>query len=161
MTLRAIPPIWPKFIEQVEGKEYKAYLDNRAHTPIWTIGCGHTEGVKEGDTCTDSQIDKWLVWDGAVASHRLAINVHPNAINQLNDYRYSALLSFVYNEGADPNWHIWPALNRGMWANVPILMRQFIWSDGEKNKGLVNRRELESQLWNGTHPLCKEFPLNG
>jgi GH24 family phage-related lysozyme (muramidase) len=32
---------------------------------VWTIGWGHTAGVKQGDTCTTAQADAWLAEDAA------------------------------------------------------------------------------------------------
>ncbi len=44
-----------------EGPEkLVAYRDTGG---VWTIGCGHTLGVKEGDTCTHEQAVAWFAVD--------------------------------------------------------------------------------------------------
>ena len=43
-----------------EGVRLKAYKDTEG---IWTIGYGHTKGVKQGDTTTKAQALKWLEED--------------------------------------------------------------------------------------------------
>ena len=47
-----------------EGVRLKAYKDTEG---IWTIGYGHTKGVKQGDTISKAQALKWLEEDVADA----------------------------------------------------------------------------------------------
>ena len=46
-----------KEIELDEGVRLTAYLDT---VGVWTIGFGHTAGVKKGDTCSMEQAHRWL-----------------------------------------------------------------------------------------------------
>lgn len=39
-----------RFIEDFEGRRLVAY---QCSAGVWTLGVGHTAGVKAGDTCTD------------------------------------------------------------------------------------------------------------
>lgn len=45
-----------------EGCRLEAYQDSGG---VWTIGFGHTAGVKQGDTCTPEQAAQWLPEDSA------------------------------------------------------------------------------------------------
>jgi GH24 family phage-related lysozyme (muramidase) len=47
-------------IAEAEGLRLKAY---RCPAGIWTIGRGHTRGVRPGDVCTVDQADRWLLED--------------------------------------------------------------------------------------------------
>lgn len=61
----------------------------------WTIGFGHTNGVKEGDTCTEEQAVQWLKEDIAetcrLVKHALQMT--------LNNYQFSALVCLTFNIG--------------------------------------------------------------
>ena len=46
-----------QLIKKFEGCELEAY---KCSAGVWTIGYGRTKNVKEGDTCTQEQADKWL-----------------------------------------------------------------------------------------------------
>lgn len=50
-----------KLIVLAEGCKLVAYWDPTGK--VWTIGFGHTKGVKQGDTCTIEQAAEWLVED--------------------------------------------------------------------------------------------------
>ena len=79
-------------IRKWEGCKLTAYKDVAG---VWTIGYGHTEKVKEGDTCTPEQAEYWLAEEvewfqkGVLGSCKIP----PNS-NQL-----TALVSFTYNLG--------------------------------------------------------------
>ena len=45
------------FVQPWEGRRFVAYQDV---VGVWTICDGHTKGVKQGDTATPEQCDKWL-----------------------------------------------------------------------------------------------------
>jgi len=64
---------------------------------VWTLGWGHTKGVKKGDTCTKTQADAWLVEDTASAARDVERYLPGVALTQgMRD----ALGSLVYNCGA-------------------------------------------------------------
>ena len=71
-----------------------AYLPTKKDK--WTIGWGHTAGVKEGDTCTVAQAETWLHDDMATAVS--AIHAHCTA--DLTQAQFDALVSLVFNIGA-------------------------------------------------------------
>lgn len=77
-------------IKRYEGLRLKAYL---CPAGIWTIGYGHTGGVRPGDTCTRAEADKILACD--VGRHCAPIR----EIEHLSQNQFDALASFVFNIG--------------------------------------------------------------
>lgn len=82
------------FVQAEETLRLKAY---KCPKGVWTIGWGHTGGVKEGDTCTKAQADAWIRSDLQSAQTALAkyINV------SVSESQFIALLSLAYNMGAE------------------------------------------------------------
>lgn len=78
------------FVKAEETLRLKAY---KCPKGVWTIGWGHTGGVKEEDTCSREQAEAWIRSDLQSAQTGLAkyINV-PVSANQ-----FIALLSLAYN----------------------------------------------------------------
>lgn len=78
------------FVKAEETLRLKAY---KCPKGVWTIGWGHTGGVKEGDTCTKAQADAWIRSDLQSAQTALAkyINV------SVSESQFIALLSLAYN----------------------------------------------------------------
>ena len=81
------------FVKAEETLRLKAY---KCPKGVWTIGWGHTGGIKEGDTCTREQAEAWIRSDLQSAQTGLAkfINV-PVSANQ-----FIALLSLAFNMGS-------------------------------------------------------------
>ena len=135
-------------LKRLESCKLEAYLDTNK---IPTIGYGHTQGVKIGDTCTQAQADAWLAEDCAWAW--LAIQDHVGV--PLNANQAGALLSFVYNLG-EPQFlesTVLKMLNYGKYSAVPPAMLE--WDKEKLGNGVVetvvgleNRREAEIALWN-------------
>ena len=79
-------------IKQFEGLRLEAY---QCAAGVWTIGWGHTNGVKKGDKITLAQAEDFL---------RSDLEKFENAINnlvktELNQNQFDALVSFVFNIG--------------------------------------------------------------
>lgn len=134
-----------KMIESFEGCRTTAYQDQRN---IWTIGYGHTEGVKEGDTCTAEQADQWMSEDLETAEGTVGRFVKA----PLNQNQFDALVSLCYNigQGNFADSTVVKMLNLQTPPNyegaaAAILM----WNKtgGAVNPGLVNRREAERTLF--------------
>lgn len=128
------------FVKAEEALRLKAY---KCPKGVWTIGWGHTGGVKEGDTCTREQAEVWLRSDLQSAQSALAkfINV-PVSADQ-----FIALLSLAFNMGA-----------QGVVEKCPKLMRalnekdydgaadEFLDITNGGLAGLVARRRREAEL---------------
>lgn len=82
---------------EFEGLSLTAYPDPGSHDGIpWTIGYGHTKGVKKGLTCTQAQAIQWFRED--VAASEDVINALRLSLTQ---GQFDALVLFVLNVGAD------------------------------------------------------------
>lgn len=82
-----------KLIQDCEGFKPTAY---RLPRDRWTIGWGHTAGVKEHDTCTTTQALEWLYADMTPAAH--AVNTVVTVT--LKQHEFDALVSLAFNIGA-------------------------------------------------------------
>lgn len=154
--MRAIPTEAVNFIAEHEACFLKAYPDpGSADGTPWTIGWGHTEGVKKGDTCTRAQAKVWLREDLEEARERLYAKIGAVA-DELTVHQYAALLSFVFNVGTgNPKkreWGIWGVLRKRHFDQVPGELIKFVNNDGKKMRGLVNRRTAEIKLWSTDEP---------
>ena len=137
-----IGPRGQTLVQSFESCRLKAYQDTAG---IWTIGWGHTRGVKDGDTCTQAQADEWL---------REELIEHEDQVSgavkvPLNQNQFDALVSFVYNEGIGQFEHsrFLILLNRGMFKDAATQFDLWIYSGGHKTKGLIRRRAAERALF--------------
>jgi lysozyme len=79
-------------IKEFEGLRLTAC---RCAADVWTIGYGHTAGVKKGDTITAVEADALLINDIAVSEPAVSRAVTA----PLNQSRFDALVSLVFNIG--------------------------------------------------------------
>lgn len=135
-----------KLIEFYEGKRYKAYL---CPAGIWTIGIGHTRDVKEGDTVTDEQIDKYFYTD--IINYETHINDLHLKINQ---NQFDALVSFSFNLGVTALLGSTLLKMVKVYANNPEIRYQFSrWNKGLVKgnlielPGLTKRRKSEAEMY--------------
>ena len=143
--MRPVPQRAVAFVQAHEGCRLDAYQDSAL---VWTIGYGHTgKAVHPGLRISQRQADIFLKEDLATAAARLAGVVKPEAIARLSEGQYAALLSFVFNLGANRSWTIWKRVEAGALDEVPAQMARFVYAGGRKLKGLVNRRNAEIALW--------------
>jgi len=122
-----------------------------------TIGWGHTRTVTKLDVVRGETIDEatgrqLLRMDLADAYRKIAACVKPEAIAALNDNQYAALVSFVFNCGLVSTWKIVALLNAGRLDEVPGQLERFVYDDGVRVQGLVNRRRKEIDLWHTPVP---------
>lgn len=143
--MRPIPNEAVDLAARFEGVRLTAYFDV---VNVLTIGYGHTgPDVAEGMRITQARARELLKADLAVAAGRLASVVKQGVIDSLTDGQYAALLSFVFNLGANKSWAIWKVLNAGQLEAVPAQIRRFVNAGGKRVQGLVNRREAEAALF--------------
>lgn len=167
---RAIPHVVITFLEKEEVPIMRVYDDKRPRTILkpgqkvlgkLTAGVGHTGAdLTIGMTVTQDMVDAWLAADLQIAVNRLRNKVGDKIIADMTDNQYAAMLSFVFNLGT-PGTGIWTALKNRQWDSVPSEMVKFVYWEGKKSEGLVNRRNAEVALWSkrepGNHPV-KEAP---
>ena len=138
------------FIKVKEGGLYlKAYLDSGG---VPTIGWGSTYNfdlqrpVKMGDTITEAQAQKWITMETSQNAEDIKSLVKvPLTNNQLN-----SLISLVYNIGinAFKNSTLLKLLNNKSAKNIVANeFDRWVYDNGVKIQGLVNRRIAEKKLF--------------
>jgi lysozyme len=116
-----------------EGLKLAAYQDTGG---VWTIGFGHTAGVKEGDTCTPEQAATWLAVDAAPL---LALPKDEPLVAA------AAYVSFGYNLG----YHTLELVLAGT-----AVLTHFVHDrHGHVLPGLVARRTAEAALIASVSPI--------
>lgn len=112
---------------------------------VWTIGWGHTRGVKEGDTCTQEQADAWLIADLQIAENcvRQCVTAH------LTQGEYDAIVSFTYNLGcmALRGSTLLRKLNAGDYDGAAAEFKKWDHQAGQVLAGLTRRRKEEQALF--------------
>ena len=131
-----------ELIKQFEGCRLKAY---KCPAGIWTIGYGHTSGVKEGQTITRAEAEQLLKED--LARFERVIN---NIVKiEINQNQFDALVSFSYNlgVGALNNSTLLRLLNKGDYNGAAEQFNRWVYAGGKKLTGLVKRRTAEKELF--------------
>lgn len=125
-----------------EGCRLKAYLDTG---DVWTIGYGHTHGVKAGDTCNADQALAWLDEDADTAERA----VNQLVTTALTQNQFDALASFVYNIGRPEFFTstLLRKLNAGDYTGAAAQFGRWIYDNGKIVNGLVARRADERDLF--------------
>lgn len=132
-------------VKAQEGLRLEAYPDEGG---VWTIGYGHTKGVKPGDVISGAQAEMLLDADLAEAERAVSDLVKV----PLTDNQFAALVDFVFNEGAGAfaGSTLLKKLNEGGYALVPACLKSWIFDNGRMAQGLVKRRAAEAALWSET-----------
>lgn len=136
------PAIASDFVKAFEGRELKAY---QCSAGVWTIGYGHTKGVKEGDEITSSEAEQLLVEDLTAISNDLnrLVNV------AVTEGQYIALLSLAFNIGATAlkKSTLLFKLNHGDYSGAADEFNKWVYAGGKVSDGLKRRREAERNLF--------------
>lgn len=123
-------------IKEFEGCVLYAYDDR---TGVWTIGYGHTVGVKKGDEITQSQAESYLKSD---------LKIYEDNVNNtsliLNQNQFDALVSFTYNCGAGS---LKTLINVRKLPQIAEALLLYNKAGGKKLAGLVRRRQAEKVLF--------------
>ena len=131
------------FIKRHEGLELKAY---QCSAGVWTIGYGHTDGVKPGDVITQAQVEAYLAAD--LAKYEAAVNAA--GIPNLNQNQFDALVSLAYNIGITAFGGSTLVKRAKVNANDATIRAAFMmWTKagGKYNTGLSKRRTNEANLY--------------
>lgn len=133
------------FIKGFEKLELKAYPDPGTGGKPWTIGWGHTKGVKPGDQITQAQAEAFLREDLAV--FEAAVN---SAIKRpMTQSQFDAMVSLAFNIGG-ANFASSTLVKKFNAGDVQGAAAQFPrWknANGKEMKGLVRRRAAERELF--------------
>lgn len=127
-----------KLIQQFEGCRLEAYQDA---VGVWTIGYGHTSGVKPGMKITQSVAVELLKKD--LVKAELAVTKYDNKYHWKQN-EYDALVSFAYNIGS-----INQLTARGTRTREEISAKipEYRKAGGKVLNGLVKRRAAEKELF--------------
>lgn len=117
-----------------------------------TIGYGHTKTVTKLDVVMGKRITKEQALalkaeDLEDTYAKIARVIGTKAVNAMSDNQYAALVSFVFNCGLAPDWKITKLLKAQRFDEVPDQFIRFVYDDGVRLQGLVNRRREEVDLW--------------
>ena len=127
-------------IKSFEGCRLKAY---KCPAGVWTIGYGHTAGVKEGDTITQAQADEYLRND--LAKYEKAV-LNYYGIYHFNQNQFDALVSFTYNCGVGNLKNLTQSGKRTL-AQISVKLLLYNKAGGVVLRGLQRRRTAEKELF--------------
>lgn len=127
-------------IKKYEGIRLSAY---KCPAGVYTIGYGHTTGVKKGMIITRAQAETYLNQD--IAACEKAVNIYMSRYN-FNQNEYDALVSFTFNLGAG---NLNKLLMKGLRKREAIADKILAYNkaNGKVLKGLTNRRHDERALF--------------
>lgn len=126
-------------IKRFEGCRLTAYQDS---VKVWTIGYGHTSGVKSGMKITQAQAEDYLRAD--LATFEKAVN----KITQeqgFNQNQFDALVSFAYNCGVGNLNKLCIGRTKLEIGSKMLLYNK---AGGKVLDGLTKRRQAEYALYN-------------
>ena len=129
-------------VKQFEGLRLKSY---RCPAGIWTIGYGHTHGVKAGQQITRAQADSLLVGD------LLPFVQYVNRLGVCKTQgQFDALVDFAYNLGTAALGSSTLLQRIRINADDATICKEFrrwVYSGGKVLAGLKKRREWECKQW--------------
>jgi len=162
MENRKISPSGINLIKQFEGLHKQTTEgDVRAYRCVagrWTLGWGHTQGVRSGMRATIEQCEEYLLED------LREVGQYINALVEvpLNQAQFDSLSCFIFNLGGGnfKKSTLLKKLNKGEYDEVPAqLMR---WNKARVDgvltalPGLTRRRAAEAALFSMGTPLASE-----
>jgi lysozyme len=132
-------------IKRHEELRQHAYPDPATGGEPWTIGYGHTGGVRRGDTCDVERAEYWLRQDLGEAERA----VHDFVVVPLSQNQFDALVDFVFNVGVGHfgNSTLLHKLNASDYQGAADEFLRWNKAGGHVMAGLVHRREDEQRLF--------------
>jgi len=136
------PLLATPLVRMFEGLRLKAYL---CPAGKWTIGYGHTKGVKEGQVITKAKAEEYLLEDLQNKQDVMASMIHV----PVTEGQFIALLSFYFNVRLSSirSGNVWRLMNAGKTKEAGELMLKYINKDSSFENGLRRRREAEHKYF--------------
>ena len=137
-------------IKKFEDVRLKAY---KCPAGVWTIGYGHTDGVKAGDKITEEQALEYLKSDVNAFAKKISKALDADEIELNSIHQFDALVCFAYNVGVSAltNSTLWKRLKAKDYTNAAA---QFLrWNKAQVDgkyvvlNGLTRRRTAEMNLF--------------
>ncbi len=129
-------------LKEFEGLRLKSY---RCSAGVWTIGYGHTRGVKAGQVITKTQAETLLHGD------LLPVERYVDGLKlHLTQGQFDALVDFAFNLGTGALGRsslLQKVLLKTPTADIQAEFRKWVYAGGKKLPGLVKRREWEANRW--------------
>ena len=140
-----ISPAGVDLVKQFEGCKLTAYQDV---VGVWTIGYGHTDGVKQGNTITQEQADQLLTDD----LHETSSAVSNLLKVEVTQSQFDALVSLAFNVGVNAvaNSTLLALVNAGKTFEAAEQFCRWNHAGGVVVAGLTRRRYAEKDLFEGT-----------
>ena len=131
-----------RIIKEFEGLRLNSY---KCPAGVWTIGYGHTKGIKPNMTITESDAERLLDIDIV----EVARTIRKHVTVYLNDNQAQALVSFIFNigQGNFANSTLLRKLNAKDYKGASLEFQKWVYSKGKKLPGLVRRRKAEMELF--------------
>ena len=131
-------------IKKFEGCELEAY---QCSANVWTIGYGHTRGVKEGDEISADKAE-YILLEDLIEFEKYVDQLVTVSLNQ---DQFDALVAWTFNLGPTnlKKSTMLLRLNDGQYNEVPAEMARWNRSGGEVLEGLKRRRKAEGLLFQG------------
>lgn len=128
--------------ERSEGLRLQAYQDS---VGVWTIGYGHTKGVRKGDVITQAQAEAFLIADIQDAVHDIQRLVKC----PITQGQFDALVDFDFNLGGAnlASSTLLRKLNAGDYEGAGKEFQRWNRAGGKVLGGLTARREAEAILF--------------
>lgn len=130
-------------IKKFEGCRLTAY---RCPAGVWTIGYGHTIGVKAGDVITQAQADEYLMQD--IKRYESHVNGYDDKYHWTQN-EYDALVSFAFNIGNITGLTAAGTRSKQTIADKILLYNK---ANGVTLPGLMKRRQEEHDLFVEVEP---------
>jgi lysozyme len=125
-----------------ETKALKAYPDGGG---VWTVGVGHTKGVKKNDVITNAQAMQFLAEDiaeaEAVVNKAIKNPLAPHQFDMLVDITFNAGPKFVNDPGVQG------CICNGNQTAVAGLMLWWALDNGVIQDGLLKRRAMCGRIY--------------
>ena len=136
-------------IKRFEGCRLKTYADGAG---IYTIGYGHTLGVKIGDIITQQQADSMLSDDLAIFEQAVSEAVFV----PLTQGQFDACVSLAFNIGGSNfvRSTLLKKINTGAWDDARREFTRWNQSGGKIVPGLLTRRMAEASMFGNASPVA-------
>ena len=134
------------FIKSFEGLRLQSYWDKDGK--VWTIGWGHTKGVKQGMAITKAQAEQFLADDLAPIERHLTADLGEDGVLQC---QFDALCSWIFNLRDGSRQYNTSTLRRklkaGDYKGAANEFPRWCHSGGKVLPGLVTRRAAERKMF--------------
>lgn len=150
-------------IKQFEGLKFEAYPDLGG---VWTIGYGHTGGVRQGQVITQAIADAFLISDlewACQAVEQAVTGGFGGVPIPTTDNQFAALVSFTYNVGATAfrSSNVLKAHMAGKPDTVRADLLMWNHAGGKVVAGLTRRRKAEGDLYATRDPALPGLATQG